>query len=403
MYIILIRKEEMEMKVMSKIYDKRINSWNLYVESSFGEYLQFARKIIDNNELQRKRVKTSKTIYSLLKADLQKGCIMPPLVLALVQKDVINAEKSDADELLKYINENSEDVLILDGLQRTYTLIDADTEMRSKSEYQDFLKNKLRLEIYVEINKFGILYRMLTLNTGQTPMSARHQLEMLYSNMLDTEVEGIKLVTDKEGKADPDDNEFVFKNAIEGFNSYMNRNELPIDRQELLDNIKMLEHMAEENISEDLFKEFLESYIKVFTALRDITDNHIVTKEDLIEYEIGDSPFGKKVSKIFSTSQALTGFGAAVGKMKDLGIIGSLTDVSDKIQEIKQKNAGYAWMMELLSKFDRIKSSSKKIGNAQRMFFQYFFRELFNPESDSYLDLEEAVQNGYKKYNSQVN
>ena len=210
------------MLIMSKIFDQRINSWNLYVESTFGEYLKFAKKIINNNELQRKRVKTSKTIYSLLKNDLQKGCIMPPLVLALVKTDIIDVENPDQEKLLQYINENSKNVLLLDGLQRTYTLIDADTEMEKKSEeeYQKFLENKLRLEIYVEINKFGILYRMLTLNTGQTPMSARHQLEMLYSDMLNTEFEGVKLVTDKDGKADPDENEFIFKNAIEGFNSY---------------------------------------------------------------------------------------------------------------------------------------------------------------------------------------
>ena len=209
---------------MSKIFDQRINSWNLYVESTFGEYLKFAKNIINNNELQRKRVKTSKTIYSLLKNDLQKGCIMPPLVLALVKTDIIDVENPNQEKLLQYINENSKNVLLLDGLQRTYTLIDADTEMEKKSEeeYQKFLENKLRLEIYVEINKFGILYRMLTLNTGQTPMSARHQLEMLYSDMLNTEFDGVKLVTDKDGKADPDENEFIFKNAIEGFNSYMN-------------------------------------------------------------------------------------------------------------------------------------------------------------------------------------
>lgn len=158
---------------MSKIFDQRINSWNLYVESTFGEYLKFAKNIINNNELQRKRVKTSKTIYSLLKNDLQKGCIMPPLVLALVKTDIIDVENPNQEKLLQYINENSKNVLLLDGLQRTYTLIDADTEMEKKSEeeYQKFLENKLRLEIYVEINKFGILYRMLTLNTGQTPMS----------------------------------------------------------------------------------------------------------------------------------------------------------------------------------------------------------------------------------------
>ena len=141
-------KRGMEMKIMSKIYDQRINSWNLYVESSFGEYLKFAKKIINNNELQRKRVKTSKTIYSLLKTDLQKGCIMPPLVLALVKKEVIDAEKPDEKKLLEYINENSEDVLILDGLQRTYTLIDADTEMQEhgNEEYEKFLnKNTIKI------------------------------------------------------------------------------------------------------------------------------------------------------------------------------------------------------------------------------------------------------------------
>ena len=88
------------MLIMSKIFDQRINSWNLYVESTFGEYLKFAKKIINNNELQRKRVKTSKTIYSLLKNDLQKGCIMPPLVLALVKTDIIDVENPDQEKLL---------------------------------------------------------------------------------------------------------------------------------------------------------------------------------------------------------------------------------------------------------------------------------------------------------------
>ena len=388
------------MLIMSKIFDQRINSWNLYVESTFGEYLKFAKKIINNNELQRKRVKTSKTIYSLLKNDLQKGCIMPPLVLALVKTDIIDVENPDQEKLLQYINENSRNVLLLDGLQRTYTLIDADAEMEKKSEeeYQNFLKNKLRLEIYVEINKFGILYRMLTLNTGQTPMSARHQLEMLYSDMLNTEFDGVKLVTDKDGKADPDENEFIFKNAIEGFNSYMNRNELPIDRQDILENVKMLENMSEEDVSEDLFKEFLETYMKLFGILRKITNNHVVDNDELIEYGISELPFGKKVSKIFSTSQSLTGFGAAVGKMKDLGIINAMTDISEMVDKLEKENEGYIWMMELLSKLDRIKASSKKIGNAQRMFFQYFYRELLNKESDSYLNLDAAVQNGYNKY-----
>ncbi len=393
------------MEIMSRIKDHRINSINLYVETTFGEYLSFADQIIKNNELQRKRVKTSKSVYSLLKDDLKKGCVMPPLVLAVTKTDVIDADEIDEEELLEYIKENTDDVLILDGLQRTYTLLDARSEIEKagKKKMQQFLGYSLRLEIYVEINRFGVLYRMLTLNTGQTPMSLRHQLEMLYSDMLDTEIEGVILIPDNEGKADPDEGEFVFKNAVEGFNSYMGRNELPIDRQDLLDNIKMMENMSEENVTDDLFKEFLEGYIKVFNALRKITNEYVLTKEDAQEYEISESPFGKKISKVFSTSQALTGYGAAIGKMKDNGVITDIKDITGMLRRLIQKNDGYEWFLEMLLKFDRIKESSKKIGNAQRMFFHYFFRELFNKESDSYLDLEEAVENGYKKYNSQVN
>lgn len=103
---------------------------------------------------------------------------------------------------------------------------------------------------------------MLTLNTGQTPMAARHQLEMLYRDKLNTSIEGVKLITDVQGKADPEDNEFIFKNVIDGFNSYMNRNELPIDRQELLENIQMLENMSDEDVANDIFEEFLGIYVK---------------------------------------------------------------------------------------------------------------------------------------------
>ena len=58
--------------------------------------------------------------------------------------------------------------------------------------------------------------------------------------------------------------------------------------------------------------------------------------------------------------------------------------------------------MRKIEKLNEIKTSAKKIGNAQRMYFHYFFRELLNGDSDSYMDLTAAVENGYRKYYSQV-
>ncbi len=393
------------MEIMSRIFDYRIKSKNLYVETTFGEYLQYAKDLLKNNELQRKRVKTSQTVYSLLKSDLLEGCVIPPLVLAIISDDD-SLENMESDELQEYINANRDQVLILDGLQRTHTLIAAEADAIEKKVEHTFYNYKLRLEIYVNINKFGVLYRMLTLNTGQTPMSARHQIEMLYSDMLDTEINGVKLITEVEGAAYADRKEFVFKNTIDGFNSYMNRNSLPMDRQEMLENIKMLEKMSKENLSGDIFKAFLEGYIKVFDVLCEKANNCLADQDKLDEYEIKSAPFAKKVSKAFATSQALTGYGAAMGIMKDKGIVEDFNSL-DKI--VKDIEVNYAddeegeWFMEFLKRMDIIKAKAKKIGNAQRMYLAYFFRELFNEESDSYADLMLAAENGYRKYDSQVN
>ena len=390
------------MEIMSTINDYRINSLNLYVETTFGEYLQYARDLVKNNDLQRKRVKTSKTVYSLLKTDLLNGCVIPPLVLAIVGYDD-NLKNIGNDDLQDYIKKNCNNVLILDGLQRTHTLIDAENEAIKQKDTDKFYKYKLRLEVYVNINKFGVLYRMLTLNTGQTPMSARHQMEMLYSDMLDTEIEGVKLVKEVDGTAYADKKEFAFKNTIDGFNSYMNRNELPMDRQEMLENIKMLEYMSEE--SSDIFKSFLESYIKVFDILCKKTGNLEIDKDKLDEYEILGSPFATKTSAAFATSQAMTGYGSALGIMKDKGLIKDFNVIDKIVKEIDEnyEEDDGEWFMEFLKKMDMIKNYSKKIGNAQRMFLQYFYRELLNEESDSYANLLMATENAYRKYDSQVN
>ena len=59
-------------------------------------------------------------------------------------------------------------------------------------------------------------------------------------------------------------------------------------------------------------------------------------------------------------------------------------------------------MVNLLGKLDDIKNRAKKIGVEQRMFFTYFFRELFNPNSDSYLDMNSAIESGFNKYISLI-
>ncbi len=156
------------MDILSRIEDKRITSWNIFVEITIGDYLEFAMDILENNDMQRKKVKSSKSVYSLLNTDLKRGCVIPPLVLALTESGIID-EKTTSDKMQEYISANPQNLVILDGLQRTYTLIAAKEELEKENDSKalsNFLNQKLRLEIDTGINKFGILYRWHSVSHG---------------------------------------------------------------------------------------------------------------------------------------------------------------------------------------------------------------------------------------------
>ena len=170
------------------IIDNRIECQNYMIEMTIQEYYDIAQNILKNNEYQRRRVKSSSTVYNLLKDDLKQGCIMPPIVLALsksIEKDV---------DVLEEIKKSKDEIIILDGLQRSYTIRDLLKEISGSSEENKVLNHLVRIELYTGINKFGILYRMLTYNTGQTQMSTRHQIEIIYSDYIGKEKNGIRFI-----------------------------------------------------------------------------------------------------------------------------------------------------------------------------------------------------------------
>ncbi|MEK6983998.1 MAG: hypothetical protein AABX33_05470 [Nanoarchaeota archaeon] len=210
-----------KMKVISKFMDNRINARNYLIEIEIKEYLTLAKKILEKNEYQRKRVKSSNTIYSLLKEDLKKGCLIPPIVLAS-SKENVTGEEITEEMLKEELKEGN--FLILDGLQRTYTLLDLEKELLMSQDnelLEQVTKRKLRIEIYYGINRLGVLYRMLTLNTGQTQVSLRHQIEILYLDYLQSDVGRIKLLREIDEEVTTEIGKYRFKDVVEGFNSYL--------------------------------------------------------------------------------------------------------------------------------------------------------------------------------------
>lgn len=393
------------MKLASKIKDGRINAVNVLLDMSIKEYISVAKNIIRNNEFQRRKVKSSSTVYALLKKDLRSNCTMPPIVLAVkVEKmgHLLNPNDITEEQIKDLFT--AENLIILDGLQRTYQVLDLESELIKEHDTETLervLNNSIRIEVYLGVNKIGILYRMLTLNTGQTPMSIRHQIEILYSDYIEKPLDDISLFKETEAKRVTRVGEYQFKDVIEGFNSYLDRDELGMNRTELLENIQNLEKLALENSSSDLFKDYISTYNQ-FVNKVDILTNHWRLADG--ESENLTSIFGKDVLQIFTKAQVLSGFGAAVGKLKDVGVITGFDAIKEDIEKLtaNESNPDEKTILNLLSKLDDIKNRAKKIGVEQRMFFTYFFRELFNKNSDSYLNINKAIDNGFNKYSSLI-
>lgn len=387
------------MEIVSILVDKRINAANILVEFTIGEYLESAVYMMKNNPFQRKLVKSSSTVYSLLRDDLKVGCIIPPIVLALHDDDIppgpLPTSKEQYESSIKTHIKNA---LILDGLQRTNNIVDANEELEQANDknaisaYHNF---KIRCEFYFGINKIGILYRMLTLNTGQTPMSIRHQIEILYSDYLDQSFEGIQLIKETEGGTKAF-GRYPFKDIIEGFTSYIMREYLTFDRADLLENIKGLEKLSKENQGADLFKVFLELFHLFLKKMID-TFNGWTYRDGVSEYTLTTAPFGRDIFSVFGKSQILTGLGAAIGFLTDKEL-SNFEKVKIDIEKIKIASSGENAMYLLLYKLDTLRVNASKIGNAQREFFFYFFRELFNSNGDSYLEFENATELAYKRY-----
>lgn len=121
------------MIVRDRIFDNRIDSLNLLMETTIEEYNNLSKNILENNAFQRRRVKSSSSVYSLLKADLRRGCVIPPIVLALAMEAKPKKDETD-DGLIDTINKNKEKLIILDGLQRTYTIRDLVNELNEKAD-----------------------------------------------------------------------------------------------------------------------------------------------------------------------------------------------------------------------------------------------------------------------------
>lgn len=257
-YAILIGKENlMNLEILDKDYDNVLKSAYYVAKTNLNDTNTFLVPNINRFKEQRFTLKSK--VYEKLKIDIEKGCVMPPLTIAFkVSGDIYDPKE--------YIKNHISEAFVLDGIQRLNTINKIFTEKKEIN-----FNVPIYLNILFSDSMDKLLYRMVTLNNGQKPMSTRHQIEMLASNLYNFESLPIIIQTEKEQKSlGKEELSFTKENIIKAYlafisNSYMLDNQKIIDEKmdELITNKIMEANITDRNIEFsnviDLINKWIES------------------------------------------------------------------------------------------------------------------------------------------------
>lgn len=231
----------MSITVISKTKDLRTGTNVIYCHADIETYLNIIGENFDEFEIQRKRVQHK--AYGRMKQDIMAGTLLPTITLA-VKKDNIPAilediqNNSRIEELLK----TTGSVNILDGLQRTHILSDI------RKEGHDFPEDqKILLEFWLEGNVNNLIYRIIVLNSGQKPMSMRHQIELLFSTTkenLKEKIPEIEIITERDEARRTKPGKYPLERLAISYYAYISKS-TEIDKENII-----AQKLIEENILE---------------------------------------------------------------------------------------------------------------------------------------------------------
>lgn len=202
------------MKIFLKSFDKVIQS---EVGIGYCDY-EFALKnfypLIDRFEAQRRSLDSK--LYARLEKDILAGCIMPPITIAFVKE---NPNFDNEIALGEYLLKNLKSGYILDGIQRLNTLKRASENPIFPSESPIFFN------VIISENQDKLLYRMITLNNGQKPMTPKHQIEILTKSLFDfSQYKNLRVQTEKEKSLEKIPGALSVADISKGYLSFLTEN-----------------------------------------------------------------------------------------------------------------------------------------------------------------------------------
>lgn len=379
----------MNLDILNIIHDNRVNGLSISATTTVAEYLEWFNTFGMGNKLDEQRpvmkTRSANMIRKRLVEDLKAGAVIPPIVMGFA----LDTELRDVntDNVIQILNEHISEATVIDGMQRTEALKEAFDGNSMISS------NSLRIDIWITRDAISLIYRMLVLNTGQTPWDVKRQLEVIHKPLIDecrNRVQGIVINVKNDNKRRTKAGEYQASSIVELFLAFSSRKELVNTSDKLADDFIRLDVTEMASIPENahIFYECIKMLYLFDVALARYAGN----PDDKVD---GDKFYDGM--DIFTNMPAKVGFIVALAQLI-MGRAGTernkdakeaaLDKISSKFTKILDKINGLTddALVDFISipvLNEAVRSLSiKKIGNEQRKFFLTGFEAMFKCEDD---------------------
>lgn len=392
----------MDIRVFDLKEDKKVGAKCLLIDIKIGEYINLIEENLEDLDIQRGKILSRKRdVYKRLIEDLKEGTIIPPISLIFRKESAVYdkiKDKTDLKEIEKIMNEEIKkgDFSILDGLQRTYCILNAIDDLRSE---ESFLKARIRAELWCDITYTALLYKMLVLNTGQVKMSMKHQIEILniplrkkISEIVSRMNISVTFSTYKNPISTDNIYTYKFSDIVEAFTSFITKDKI-VDKTNVvvqeLERTKFIEEHSDSKVllSEEEIEEFVDVLIKFDKILWEKYKEGITEEDGYEETEESEKerkpplPWTSR-NGIIKSAAILCGifgyFGKAFSDNRK-----NYNERKNKFFEILQKQETDPLKLRIMSEIlQDEKKRTTKFGETARSFFFSAFREFFRGEDD---------------------
>lgn len=285
-----------KIKLIDIMKDERIQCYSIMLSMNTKVYLSIIEKAYENNggiEGQRIPLKNRSAlrIRETMRDDIKAGTVLPPIVIGCTMQslDVIdsiyNEDKLNESEDIIFKILNSNEISIIDGMQRT-------TALKEISENDDEFESKLRIELWVTSKANNLIYRMLVLNTGQISWTLKKQLEVVFSHIkkeIETKIPNLELIESNDGGKSNRPQKYQVSHLVE---LYLNFSTRKYD-------VKLSEKVAEEFAKQDVIeKSYNQKHLDYFISII----KYLVDLDEIISSKNGID------RRIFGDQNARTGF-----------------------------------------------------------------------------------------------